>query len=231
VSLSPPRRIFGSVLAAWTGAQVILVVSSIRSIPPVVLMTILPYLALVGWYLLSALTQRNEEQERLSDESGSVPDPSPVSLESALPASDCLDARAVSPEPPARPPTPSSEPRTSTAGPARARRRVKPRAVGATSPPSWVQVGPGRFIRDDEVEPPPDPSRILGPMPDEAPRGDPPADGSSTVPLMADQTPGLEAREANRELADSWNANRTGVEGEGSGLLIAAGEPKFGLGG
>ncbi len=55
-------------------------------------------------------------------------------------------------------PAPGTDQRPSTTAPVRARRRIKPKAVPEPSPASWVQVGPGRFVRGEEPKPSPDAS-------------------------------------------------------------------------
>jgi hypothetical protein len=80
-----------------------------------------------------------------------------IDLEVATSApSASLDAGADLSEVPETSPAPGTERRPSTSAPVRARRRIKPKAVPEPSPASWVQVGPGRFVRGEEARPSPD---------------------------------------------------------------------------
>jgi hypothetical protein len=150
------------VLATWTGVLVILILASLRSIPPVVLVTILPYLAAIGWHLLTAPVKIEAMREPLLDKSWSEPDCVSDPRDSTSPAPAFLEAEARSTESPATTPASSTEQRPSTMAPAQARRRARPRVVAVPSPASWVQVGPGRFVRNQEAEPSPDPSESNG---------------------------------------------------------------------
>jgi hypothetical protein len=134
----------------------ILVVSASGTIPPVVLAFLLPYLALIAWYLLAPPGRAETGRSPIPEDAAFLPRPDidPEVATSAPSAS--LGAGADSSEIPETNPAPGPEQRPSTSAPARARRRIKPRAVPEPSPASWVQVGPGRFVRGEEPQPSPD---------------------------------------------------------------------------
>ena len=85
-----------------------------------------------------------------------------LAARATIPASARLDARAEPSEAREMIPAPATMQRPSTTAPARARRRVRPRIVAEPSPAAWVQVGPGRFVRDEDADPSPDASEIGG---------------------------------------------------------------------
>jgi hypothetical protein len=151
-----PRHLVRSVLAAWTGILIILVVSASRTIPPVILAFLLPYLALVAWHLLAP--QRRVETGRYPNSEDSAPMPRPDSdselATSALSAS--LEVGADSSDVSETSPAPGTEPQPSTTASVRSRRRIKPKALPEPAPALWVQVGPGRFVRGEEAQPSPD---------------------------------------------------------------------------
>jgi hypothetical protein len=153
---SQSHHLVRSVLATWTGVLIILVVSASRTIPPVVLAFFLPYLALVAWHLL-ALQGRAGKKGRIAIPEDSAtrprPDIDPAVATSAPSAS--LDNKADSSDVCGSNPAPGAEPQPSTTVPVRSRRRFKPKAVPEPTPASWVQVGPGRFVRGEEAQPSP----------------------------------------------------------------------------
>ena len=200
VSPSQPGHLVRSVLAAWTGVLIILVVSASRTIPPVVLAFLLPYLALVAWHLLAP--PGRAEMGRIPFPKDSAPMPRPdIDPEEATSApSASLDAKADSSEVPETSPAPGTEQRHSTSAPVRARKRIKPKAVPEPSPASWVQVGPGRFVRGEEAQPSPDSLVEVEPItqapdtpPDAAdddPNHDRPPDDTATERLACDDLAG-----------------------------------------
>jgi hypothetical protein len=142
----------------------ILVVSASRTIPPVVLAFLLPYLALVAWHLLAR--QGRSETDRIPnpEESACMPRPDIDPEEATSAPSASLDVGADLSEVPGTSLAPGTERRPSTSAPGRARRRIKPKAVPELSPASWVQVGPGRFVRGEEPQPSPGSSVEVEPM-------------------------------------------------------------------
>jgi hypothetical protein len=153
VSPSQSGHLVCPVLAAWTGALIVLVVSASRTIPPVVLSFLLPYLILVAWHLLAF--QRRAETDRIPFPKDSAPMPR-LGIDPEVATSTpsvSLDAGADLSEVPETSPAHGTERRLSTSAPVRARRRIKPKAVPELSPASWVQVGPGRFVRGEESQP------------------------------------------------------------------------------
>jgi hypothetical protein len=165
VSPTQPRRLVRSVLATWTGVLVVLIVSAIRSIPPVLPAILLPYLALVAWHLLPASARSKDGRDPLPEGPGGMPDPGPGPGESTSPQSASLDDGAESTEFHESIPAPATGQRASTTTPARARKRPRPR-VAEPPPAAWVQVGPGRFVRGEEPDPSPDASEDTGAIAD-----------------------------------------------------------------
>jgi len=189
-----PRHLVRSVLAAWTGVLIILVVSASRTIPPVVLAFLLPYLVLVAWNMIAQ--QGRAETGRIPFPKDSAPMPRPDSAQevatSAL--STSLEAGADSVDVLGSTPALDTEPLPSTTVPVRARRRIKPKAVSEPAPASWVQVGPGRFVRGEEAQPSPDASVEVEPIAHApAPPPDPADDDPHDGPLSDDAaTEGLD---------------------------------------
>jgi hypothetical protein len=155
VSPSRPRHLIRPVLAAWTGALIVLVVAASRTIPPVVLAFLLPYLVLVAWHLLAI--QGRAETDRIpipEDSAAKLRTDIDPEVDTSVPSAS-LDAGSDSSEVPETNSASDTEQRPSTSASVRARRRVKPKAVPEPSPASWVQVGPGRFVRGEEAQPSP----------------------------------------------------------------------------
>jgi hypothetical protein len=209
VSTSQSRHLARIVLATWTGILLVLVASAIRSIPPVVLAFLLPYLALVAWHLLAPPGWPKAE-----------PLPAPAGLEdaplagsgtegSATPPPVSFDAGDESPGPRETSPSPTSigEPPSITPAPARMRRRVRPRVVPDLPPASWVQVGPGRFIRGEQPDPVPDP------IPDASGEGRSETDPSEALAGLAPDGPSVEGWPDDTQSHESAINDRDGPAG------------------
>lgn len=176
---SQPGHLVRPVLAAWTGVLIILVVAASRTIPPVVLAFLLPYLALVAWHLLARQGRSETDRTPIPEDSAFMPRPD-IDLEEATSApSASYVAVAESSEVPETSPAPGTVQRPSTAAPVRTRRRIKPKAVPEPCPASWVQVGPGRFVRGEEPQP----------SPDALVEGEPMTQAPDTPPDAADDDP------------------------------------------
>jgi hypothetical protein len=154
---TPTSHLLARILMIWTGLLTVLVVAKMRSLPPTLVWLFLPYLALVAWCLLT------QPRLRLAK-----PQPTPSDLERFPPAS--LEPQVVGCSPPevvdervessdSREPSPA--PAESSGGvqvnprKVRARRQGKPMPLPEPVPASWVQVGPGRYVRGEEPDPAP----------------------------------------------------------------------------
>jgi hypothetical protein len=155
-STSATRRL-ARILMIWTGVLTILMVAGMRSLPPTLVWLILPYLALVAWHLLARSEWRPAKPLPTPVDSGSVPLGSlHTQVVGCLPP-EVVDERVEtsdSHEPcPAR--TDASEGPQVNPSKVRARRRGKPLSPPEPVPASWVQVGPGRYVRGEEPDPAP----------------------------------------------------------------------------
>jgi hypothetical protein len=160
VSFFRPHHLVRSVLATWTGVLIVLVVASSRTIPPFLLAFLMPYLAMVAWSMLTTPGRARTSQDPSPEDSASMPRPE-IDLEAvASTPVACFETDADSPEVPET----SPEPRPSPTAPARSRKRPKLKAVPEPSLASWVQVGPGRFVRGEEPLPSPDPLTEVEPI-------------------------------------------------------------------
>jgi hypothetical protein len=198
---SQPRRLVRSVLAAWTGVLIILVVSASRTIPPVILGFLLPYLAMVAWHILAAPGRAETDRDLIPEDSAAKPRPD-VNAEVAIPASLASpDSDTHSSEAPEANLAPGEEGRPPTTAQIRARRRGRPKVVPDPSPASWVQVGPGRFVRGEEPQPSPGSSVEVEPMAhspetlrdlvNDRPHDNPLADDAATEGLVVGDPAGL----------------------------------------
>ncbi len=153
MSLSRTRLFIRRAFAVWTGVLIILVVSASRAIPPVVLAFLLPYLTLVACYMLARQGTAETDRSPIPVDSAASP-LADLELEFATSApSAILEVGSDSPEVSETNPASVTEQRPSTTAPVRTRRRVKLKPVPEPSLASWVQVGPGRFVRGEEPQP------------------------------------------------------------------------------
>jgi hypothetical protein len=154
---TPTSRLLARILMIWTGVLTVLVVTGMRSLPPTLTGLLLSYLALVTWHLLARSGPRPANPQPSPSDSASVPIAS-------------LDAQVVGGPPSGGPDErvessgslESSLAREDTAGlhpviprKARGRRRGKPMSPPGPVPASWVQIGPGKYIRGEEPDPAP----------------------------------------------------------------------------
>jgi hypothetical protein len=214
---SQPRELIRSVLAAWSGVLIVLVVAASRTIPPVVLAFLMPYLALVAWHLLARQGRSETGRIPFSKDSAPVPRPDIDPEEATSAPSAGLDAGADLSEVPETSLASGTERRPSTSAPVRARRRIKPKAVPEPSPASWVQVGPGRFVRGEEPQPFPDALAVEEPIsqvPDtlSEPADNDPDDGRLPVDVA---TEGLSVGDLEAPTEDHVTAPGAGQAGDG----------------
>jgi hypothetical protein len=212
-----PRHLVRSVLAAWTGVLIIVVVSASRAIPPVILAFLLPYLVLVAWHLLAPPGRAETGRNPTPEDSASLPRLDSDSEVATSGLSTSLDAGADSSDALGSNPAPDTESLPATTAPIRARRRIKTKAVPELSPASWVRVGPGRFVRGKESQPSPIASAEAEPI----------TQASGTSPELADEDPddsGLSVDAATEVLVVGDPEGQTEVPVTGPG----AGQPEDG---
>jgi hypothetical protein len=152
---TPTSHLLARILMIWTGVLTILIVAGMRSLPPTLVWLILPYLALVAWHLLARSERRPAKPLPTPVDSGSVPLGSLHTQVVGCPPPEVVDERVGSSD--SREPSPA--PAESSGGvqvnprKVRARRQGKPMPLPEPVPASWVQVGPGRYVRGEEPDP------------------------------------------------------------------------------
>jgi hypothetical protein len=145
---SPRIHLF---LTIWTLLLIGLVLVEIRHLSPGLTVLLVPYLALMARHWVGRLRQRGRIEPAMHrDEAvGSPPDDEPdecVDSPTSIDRSGCDDCPMPVFLHPAEEPSPPPLPRS------RARRRPRAPEV-EPSAASWVQIGPGRFIRVEEKAP------------------------------------------------------------------------------
>lgn len=145
---SPRTHLF---LTIWTLLLIGLILVEIRHLPPGLTVLLVPYLALMARHWIGRLRQRGHTEPVMSqdDAAGSPSDDEPDECADSL-GSDGCSSYDDSPRPTLSPPTEESATPPSRRG--RARRRPRAPEV-EPSAASWVQIGPGRFIRVEEMVP------------------------------------------------------------------------------
>ena len=196
-----PRARVRPLLVIWTGVLSVVVVSMSRSLPPVLIVLVLPYLALIAWHLLAPPGRRQSMAHDFPEGEEHVPlaspDPGPASP--AVPgvqvgATDVDESTTATVGPRG---TPAPKP-----GAARRRRREKPVTPAPSSMATFVPVAPGRYMRREE--------------PDPAPQAAPDASGEG-VPSLGEEPPGAsppdESRNRGTAAASEEPAQREGGRG------------------
>jgi len=178
------------ILMLWTAVLAVLVLAGAGPLPPTLVGLLLPYLALVGWHVLSPGGPREAQPQPAlaepADGSRAYPDPQVVSCMSPeAPEEGIGSSHTGDPNPALADPSPSPpvEPRE-----VRVRRRARATPLPEPAPASWVRVGPGRFIRGEEPEPAPD-----------APHDEPVDDASEAVTSGEEPTHQVVPQEGPRE--------------------------------
>jgi hypothetical protein len=156
VITSASRRL-ARVLMIWTGVLIVLVVVGMRSLPPTLIWLILPYLALVAWHLLAFSELRPANPLPTTTDSASDPIASHDPQVVGCPPQGGPDEWAESSdshEPSSAPADTSGSPQVNPRK-VRGRRRGKPTPPSEPVPASWIQVGPGKYVRGEEPDPAP----------------------------------------------------------------------------
>lgn len=155
-SSSSSRRL-ARLLMIGTAVLSALVVAKIRELPPILVGILLPYLALVTRHLLAPPGPREANRQPTPADSGSVPlaNPDPQVIGGPPPeGADEQHESSGAPEPSPAPEEPAGSPQVPPRK-VRGRRRGKQMSSPEPVPASWVQVGPGKYIRGEEADPAP----------------------------------------------------------------------------
>jgi hypothetical protein len=135
-------------LTIWTMLLIGLVLVEIRHLPPVLTVSLVPYLAFMARHWIGCLRKREQvEPAMLIDEAAGSPSDNEPDECAVSPGSDGRSGYDDSSQPAS--PRPTEELAVPPSRRGRARRRSKaPEAESLAA--SWVQVGPGRFVRVEE---------------------------------------------------------------------------------
>ncbi len=192
----PAKPAFG---LAWTGFLYALVAATSLALASVSVWLVGPYLALMVWLLFDPARHRLEPTGSVKHEPSNSSRTKPATNRADSPRPE--ENTPSEPEPlqeVSQPPSDEDPPK-----PRRARSRRRRAAKAATPPPepvsvTWVQVGPGQFVRVEESQP----SSDQGPQSSDAPanEGEAPSSESQTVqtlepePLASAQPSALDTR-------------------------------------
>ena len=178
-ALSDPRARVRTLLAIWTGVLAVAVVARSRSLPPVLVGLLAPYLALVAWHLLAPPGRRQSKAHDFPEGEERVPLASPDS-EPASPAVPGVQVGATDLDELTTASVGSGGTPAPKPGSARRRRREKPVTAAPSTVATFVPVAPGRYMRREEPDPvqeaPPDASgegvSLGAELPDRSPTGE-----------------------------------------------------------